>query len=72
MTSSWVRMSIGFKGGQVLALRVEQGALEALHKALSGGGWHQLEAEDGPVRLDLSQVHYVRTESEEPRVGFGA
>ena len=34
-------------------------------------GWHELESEDGPVRLDLAQVVYVRAESDEPRVGFG-
>jgi hypothetical protein len=65
------RISVGFQGGQVLALRVTEEQLEALHRALGSGGWHELESEDGPVRLDLSQVVYVRSEESDQRVGFG-
>jgi hypothetical protein len=66
------RISIGFQGGQVLALRVSDEQLKALNKALGGDGWHDVESDEGPVRLDLEQVVYVRSESEELRVGFGA
>ncbi len=66
------QISIGFQGGQVLALRVAEDQLKALNKALGGDGWHELDSEDGPVRLDLGEVVYVRSESEELRVGFGA
>jgi hypothetical protein len=66
------RISIGFQAGQVLALRVEETQLKELHKALQDGGWHELESEDGPVRLYLAQVVYVRAEDEDARVGFGA
>ena len=66
------RISVGFQGGQVLALRVSEEQLKALNKALGGDGWHELDSEEGPVRLDLAQVAYVRSESEELRVGFGA
>ena len=72
MTVRARRISIGFKGGQVLAMRVSDQQLAALEKALGGGGWHELESEEGPVRLDLAQVVYVRSESDELRVGFGA
>jgi hypothetical protein len=72
MASSDVRVSVGFQGGQVLALRVGDEQLKSLHKSLGSSGWHELDTEDGPVRLDLSQVVYVRSESDEPRVGFGA
>jgi hypothetical protein len=72
MASGDVRISVGFQGGQVLALRVSNEQLKSLYKALGSSGWHELETEDGPVRLDLSQVVYVRAESDEPRVGFGA
>jgi hypothetical protein len=67
-----VRISVGFQGGQVLALRVSEGELKALYKALGTNGWHELDSEEGPVRLDLAQVIYVRSESDELRVGFGA
>ena len=72
MSPSFRRVSVGFHGGQVLALRVSDDALDGLHGALGGGGWHELATEDGPVRLDLNQVVYVRAEDDEQRVGFGS
>jgi len=66
------RISIGFQGGQVLALRVSDEQLKSLNKALGDGGWHEVSSEDGPVRVDLAQVVYVSSESDEPHVGFGA
>ncbi len=66
------KISLGFQGGQVLALRVSEEQLKALYKALGGSGWHELGTEDGPVRVDLMQIVYVRAESDDSRVGFGA
>jgi hypothetical protein len=66
-----IRISVGFQGGQVLALRVSDQQLGDLHKSLGSTGWHELQTEDGPVRLDLAQVVYVRSEDEDQRVGFG-
>jgi hypothetical protein len=70
MTSS-SRLSIGFQGGQVLAVRLSEQQLAELEKALGTQGWHEIQSEDGPVRLDLGQVVYVTAEATEPRVGFG-
>jgi hypothetical protein len=65
------RVSIGFKGGQVLALRVSEEQLASLNQALgAGGGWHEIDAEDGPVRVELGQVVYVSADKDESRVGF--
>jgi len=72
MASSGRRVSIGFQGGQVLALRVSDAQLSALNKELGSNGWHEIDSEEGPVRVDLSQVVYVRAESDELRVGFSA
>lgn len=72
MASPTRRIGIGFQGGQVLALRVTDEQLRALHEALGSGAWHEVHSEEGPVRLDLSQVVYVRSESDDLRVGFGA
>lgn len=73
MADSAKRISVGFKGGQVLALRVTGKALDALESQLGGGNsWHLLETEDGPVRISLDEVVYLRSESDEPRVGFGS
>jgi hypothetical protein len=65
------RINVGFQGGQVLALRVTEDNHKALLKALGSQGWHELDSEDGPVRIDLAQIVYVSSESPEPRVGFG-
>ncbi|HEV7529047.1 MAG TPA: hypothetical protein VGO29_09135 [Solirubrobacteraceae bacterium] len=66
------QISIGFQGGQVLSLRVSDEQLKALQKALGNTGWHELGSDEGPVRLDLGQVVYVRSETDDLRVGFGA
>lgn len=71
MPVSHRRVSVGFQGGQALALRVTDEQLESLYRALDSGGWHELETEDGPVRLYLGQVVYIRTEIDDSRVGFG-
>jgi hypothetical protein len=65
------RVTVGFQGGQVLALRLTDEQLKALSKALGTGGWHEIEGEDGPVRVDLAQVVYLSADSDELRVGFG-
>ena len=65
------KVTIGFFGG-ALSLRVSTEQLDKLLKALPAGGWHDIEAEDGSVRLNLAHVIWVRTESDEHRVGFGA
>lgn len=65
------RVSIGFKGGQVLPVRLEEASLEQLSGALSGGGWHDLRHDEGTARINLDQVVYVQTDAAEPRVGFG-
>jgi hypothetical protein len=67
------RASIGFAGGQVLAVRVSTEALGTLREALRGERtYFELELEDGSVTIDLAQVAYLRVDSDEPRVGFGA
>jgi hypothetical protein len=65
------RISIGFRGGQVVAVRIGEKQLQSLYAALEKGGWHVLEGEDGPVRVALDQVVYISADSEEPHVGFG-
>jgi hypothetical protein len=65
------RVDIGFIGGQVLSVRLEEGPLKDLRKALErDSGWHDLETDDGQVALDLTKVAYVRLDSGEHKVGF--
>ena len=65
------RISIGFQASAPLALRVTDEQLAKLNAALGREGWHELEAEDGSVKLNLAHILWVRTESDEHRVGFG-
>jgi hypothetical protein len=65
------RISIGFQASPPLALRVSDEELGRLNEALGSDGWHQIEAEDGTVRLNLTHVLWVRTERDDHRVGFG-
>jgi hypothetical protein len=64
------KVTIGFFGG-ALSLRVSSEQLDSLLKALPAGGWHDIEAEDGTVRVNLAIVVYVRTDRDKHRVGFG-
>jgi hypothetical protein len=73
MTEAKVRRAaVGFTGTQVLGLRLTDEQLSELRAALQSGGqrWHEVEAVDGAVLLDLEQVVYLRVESDEHRVGF--
>ena len=67
------RIDIGFQGGPVLPARVKESTYQDLHKALSkdrGDRFFELETLDSRIAIDLSQVVYVRIDTEEQRVGF--
>lgn len=66
----WQRVEIGFEGGQVISVRIEESDLRDLRKQLEKGGWHDLETEDGVVAIYLGKVAFVRVDSGEHRVGF--
>jgi hypothetical protein len=65
-------ISIGFQASMPITLRVAQEELDQLLTALGGEGWHDVEGEDGTVRLNLANVLWVRADREEHRVGFGS
>jgi len=69
--ASFQRISIGFQASPPIALRVSQEALDGLQARLGQEGWHELEGEDGTLRLSLQHVLWVRQEKDEQRVGFG-
>lgn len=67
------RVDVGFAGGQVLSLRMAGEPYEALRSTLeddSPARWHLVRTEDSDVTLDLSQVVYVRLDTEQHKVGF--
>jgi hypothetical protein len=64
-------ISIGFQASPPLVTRVSDEELASLQAALGGEGWHDVEAEDGSIRLNLAHVLWLRVERDEHRVGFG-
>ena len=65
------RVDIGFQAGAILHVRVQETEYESLKGALGGSErWHDVQSEDAAVTLDLSQVIYVRLDTERDRVGF--
>jgi hypothetical protein len=71
MTSA-ERVSIGFSGGQVVEVRIDDGKLKDLRKALEkADGWLDLDAEEGMVSIDLRQVVFIRSATTPQRIGFG-
>ncbi len=71
MSEKRAKVDIGFVGGQVLALRLDKAVFDDLRKAVEGDRrFYDLDAGDSNVTLDLSQVVYLRVETEDHRVGF--
>jgi hypothetical protein len=65
------RISIGFHASPPIALRVSDDALSALQAALGSQGWHEIDADDGSVKLNLEHVLWVKVDKDEGHVGFG-
>lgn len=73
MANDVKRVDLGFQGGQVLAVRVTDEAHAGLRQALGderADRWYELKTQDSEIAVDLSQVVYVRLDTEEHRVGF--
>ena len=55
----------------MLALRLDKDVFDELRKAVEGDTrFYDVDAGDSNVTLDLSQVVYLRVETEDHRVGF--
>ncbi len=73
MANSATRVDIGFQGGQVLALRITSDEYKSLRQALDddkSSRWHEVKTQDSEVSIDLSQVLYIRLDTEDHKVGF--
>ena len=65
------RIEVGFTGGQVILMRLENKAYEQLGRSLQDGKrWIEVETADGVVSLDLGQVVFMKLESPDHKVGF--
>jgi hypothetical protein len=68
------RVELGFEGGAVLRVTVEDKQVQELVGGLDGGGgWRSFEAEEGTYWLNLGELLFLRlVPGDVPsRVGFG-
>jgi hypothetical protein len=65
------RIEIGFEGGQVVSVRLDESALSALRQGVERGqGWHDLQSDEGAFALDLAKVVFVRAAGGSHSIGF--
>jgi hypothetical protein len=67
------RLELGFEGGAVLRVSMEETDLQSLTAALQGGtaGWTEIAVEDGRCWVDLRKLAFTRIWNEASRnVGF--
>jgi hypothetical protein len=64
------KVEIGFEGGQVVAVRLDEDELKDLRKQVEKGGWHDVRTEDGVLAVYVGKVAFLRIDSGEHRVGF--
>lgn len=69
------RLELGFEGGSVLRLSVDEAAVPAARSALCDGEgrWLEITADEGEFSVDRERVLYLRIPPGEVagRVGFG-
>ncbi|MDX6582674.1 MAG: hypothetical protein QOI10_1858 [Solirubrobacterales bacterium] len=72
MAEELTRAEIGFGIGQVVAVRLAEGQLAELRKAVeTGKGWYDLRTHDGTVALNLATVVFIRVNDSDHAIGFG-
>ncbi len=64
-------VEIGFEGGQVVAVRLDESELKDLRKQLEKGGWSDVRTADGTLTVYLEKVAFLRVNSGAGNVGFG-
>ncbi len=67
------RVDIGFGVGHAVSVRLREDAYRGLREALGSDRaerWHELTTDDAEIVIDLSQVVYLRLDTQEQRVGF--
>ena len=71
MASEAKRIEIGFDGGQVVSVRLDEEGLRNLREAVDrGSGWHDVQTEEGTFSLDLGKLVFVRGAGGSHSVGF--
>ena len=71
MSGDAKRIEIGFDGGQVVSVRLDDAARDELRSAVErGDGWHDLSTDEGTFALDLAKVVFVRAAGGSHSIGF--
>ena len=65
------QIELGFKGGSVIRLSVEESSVESLTAALDDGGWFELDAKDGRHFVNLGEATHLKIEDLSGPIGFG-
>jgi hypothetical protein len=67
------KVEIGFGIGQVLSVKLDEGQLADLRKAVeSGSGWYDLKTAEGSVALNLATVVFLRVNDASHSIGFSS
>ncbi|MGI8727848.1 MAG: hypothetical protein ACR2K6_09270 [Solirubrobacterales bacterium] len=64
------KVEIGFDGGQVLPIRLDDEALVGLRDSFGDGGWHRLTTDDATIDIALEKVVFIRTAGDAHKIGF--
>lgn len=64
------RVTLGLQFTAPVSIKIDDADLDALLGALSTGEWYDVKVDDGTLRVNLSQIIYVKTDRDEPRIGF--
>jgi hypothetical protein len=72
VADEFVRVEIGFAGGQILSWLVTPESADALDRKLGAGGSGTvtLDAQEGTITIVLDRVVYAKRHARESRVGF--
>jgi hypothetical protein len=70
VADEFVRVEIGFEGGQILSWLVTSESADGLDRKLGGSGTVILDSQEGPISVVVDRVLYVKRHAREPRVGF--
>jgi hypothetical protein len=69
--ADFIRIEIGFDGGQSLSMLVSTDSADELERGIGEDGSVTLDAEDARYVIALRRVVYLRRFLREARVGFG-
>ena len=72
MADEYIRVEIGFSGGQILSWLIDTESADALDRKLGAGGSGALtlDAQEGTITIVLDHVLYAKRYARESRVGF--